>query len=137
MSSDKNKDLLETHPLFPSGDWEGFYTYTGWAAGYQEKMAVFLNFKDNVVEGGGSDPVGAFTWRGTYDKVEMRCTMTKYYASHQVHYEGRVDENGIWGQWSISDHWKGGFHIWPKPGAENAVAVEMSSEFRVLSSELR
>lgn len=132
MNSSKNNNLQETHPLFPSGEWEGFYIYTI-LSGHRGKMAFSLNFKDGIVEGSGSDNVGAFNWRGDYDKEGLRCRMTKYYASHTVFYDGHVDENGIWGTWTISEHWKGGFHIWPKgieeemaEVVEEAVPVEMT-----------
>lgn len=126
MGSKKDQSE-EMHPLFPSGDWEGFYKYpyTGLRQG---KMECFLNFKAGVVTGGGSDPVGAFTWKGAYDTKALTCQMTKYYASHTVSYNGHVDENGIWGTWQISSYTKGGFHIWPKKGGNEEEEVEAQEE---------
>lgn len=113
----------EMHPLFPSGDWEGFYKYP-----YDflppGQMNCFLNFSQGVITGGGSDEVGAFNWRGSYDTKALTCQMTKHYSSHTVDYQGYVDENGIWGNWRIDDFNRGGFHIWPKKGGEEEEEVE-------------
>ena len=123
MESKKDQSE-EMHPLFPSGDWEGFYKYP--YAGFQPgKMEFFLNFKAGAVTGGGSDPVGAFTWKGTYDTKALSCQMTKYYSTHTVYYHGHVDENGIWGNWRISNYTRGGFHIWPKKGEDEEEQVEV------------
>lgn len=131
MESDKNKDTTETHPLFPSGEWEGFYTYS-WSQ-HRHMMDFTLNFQNNQVNGSGSDDIGGFRWLGTYDTVELRCPMTKhYYARHKVIYDGYVDENGIWGTWTIADFGKGGFHLWPKPGAEAEAEAEVVSEKKVV-----
>lgn len=99
--------------MFPSGEWEGFYTYSGqeW---HRDKMSLHLYFQEGVVKGVGSDPVGEFTYNGTYSTLNMSCQMTKHYITHRVLYEGHVDENGIWGTWTISKYATGGFHIWPK-----------------------
>lgn len=105
-----SNDQLETHPHFPSGNWEGFYLEQG----AKQPVACVLEFKQGVVTGRGSDPVGAFDWSGTYDREEGTCTMTKQYLGrHQVIYRGHVDENGIWGQWSIRGQGEG-FHHWPQ-----------------------
>ena len=124
MKPDKNNDLSETHPLFPSGDWEGFYTYVFGPGADRHPMAFLLDFQNNQVSGAGGDDVGPFRWRGQYDKEALRCQMTKYYATHTVFYDGQVDENGIWGTWTIGGYFSGGFHIWPKAEAENEAATE-------------
>ncbi len=124
MKTIKNKTTQETHPLFPSGTWEGFYTYQMGPDAGQHAMAFSLNFKDEIITGNGSDDVGGFSWRGAYSKEGLVCTMTKAYATHTVDYQGNVDENGIWGTWTL-DWMKGGFHIWPKANAENEVAKEV------------
>ena len=101
------------HPLFPSGEWEGFYVYGQGLGNGQHKMFSFLEFRNGGVEGDGYDDVAAFIWSGVYDTELMTCKMTKRYTTHTVFYDGRVDENGIWGTWIIQ-RYKGGFHIWPK-----------------------
>ena len=129
MKPGKHNDLTETHPLFPSGGWEGFYTYAFGPGTERHSMAFVLHFQNNQVNGAGSDDVGAFSWRGRYDREQLQCQMTKYYyARHTVFYDGQVDENGIWGTWSIGEYFTGGFHIWPKAGEENEAAAEVTAD---------
>lgn len=123
MPSKENNEVVETHHLFPSGEWEGFYTYAHGPGAERHIMSFILQFQNNVVTGNGGDDVGPFSWRGQYDKENLRCQMTKYYNTHTVFYDGQVDENGIWGTWTIGDYFRGGFHIWPKIDLENA-AIE-------------
>lgn len=94
-------------------------------------MSFLLHFENGIITGTGSDDVGAFSWRGTYDKEELRCQMTKKYGTHSVFYDGHVDENGIWGTWKLSDFTKGGFHIWPKKGGEEEEEEEVVAEEEV------
>lgn len=115
----KALEKLETNPLFPSGEWEGFYTYAFGPDAHRHMMSFALIFKNGKVGGSGIDNVGRFIWRGSYDTEKLRCWMQKQYASHTVVYEGYVDQKGIWGTWEISSDWRGGFHIWPKGLSEN------------------
>jgi hypothetical protein len=112
MKSNNHKPT-EQHPLFPSGPWNGFYTYTQGADADQHPMPCTLEFVEGILSGRGSDDVGVFSLTGFYNTQSMTCQMTKKYASHIVDYQGRIDENGIWGCWTMSG-WKGGFHLWPK-----------------------
>lgn len=128
--SSSNNNQQETHPLFPSGEWEGFYKYT-FTFLPKGEMSFLLHFENGIITGTGSDDVGAFSWRGTYDKEELRCQMTKKYGTHSVFYDGHVDENGIWGTWKLSDFTKGGFHIWPKKGGEEEEEEEVVAEEEV------
>lgn len=115
----KEKPGSEQHPLFPSGEWEGFYTYTS-GYGRKEQMEIVLNFTDGIISGGGTDPVGGFEWSGNYDTRQETCTIVKqYHGQHSVYYNGYADENGIWGNWSIHSYWNGHFHIWPKKTNSN------------------
>ena len=114
----------EMHPLFPSGEWEGFYTYATGSAAEEHKMQFILSFKGNRVEGAGGDDVGSFSWKGSYNTGQMECALTKYYNTHSVYYKGQVDENGIWGLWEM-DWMSGGFHIWPKKDLQNQEAQEL------------
>ena len=118
MNNLDKKTTQETHPLFPSGEWEGFYTYSFGPSADQHKMAFFLDFQNNLVKGTGSDDVGGFFWEGSYDKESLTCKVIKSYATHTVSYRGHVDENGIWGTWEMA-FLKGGFHIWPKGNEES------------------
>ncbi|SDL36969.1 hypothetical protein SAMN05421823_105319 [Catalinimonas alkaloidigena] len=122
----------EMHPYLPSGEWEGFYCYGD--SPKQHKMAIELRFAEGVVSGSGVDDVAPFAWKGTYTLDAFRVSMTKTYPTHQIAYQGDVDENGIWGMWddltdlsahfdaemiqyiksAMHDKIRGGFHIWPK-----------------------
>ena len=117
------------HPLFPSGDWEGFYTYTDGPQARKHEMHCQLNFGGGKVHGVGSDDVGPFSWKGTYNKQAMECKMVKTYRKEKpVNYEGHVDENGIWGLWNINGVHSGGFHLRPIKGAQSAHAQEAQAK---------
>lgn len=133
----KNDSKTETHPLLPSGEWEGFYVYGHSPGGRKGQMNFTLNFHEQKVEGSGSDEVGGFTWEGVYDLEAMTCKMVKYYTTHEVFYNGHIDENGIWGTWTISDYWNGGFHIWPKAGEAAEKEAEKKPEVKKLSGTQR
>jgi hypothetical protein len=125
MSGPNKNDNSETHPLFPSGEWEGFFMYGEGPGAYQNKMSIFLTFQQGMVSGGGSDTVGAFSWNGDYDTSALWCRLTKSYQTHKVFYDGKVDEKGIWGSWEIFPFSRGGFHIWPKKsGVEHEESAE-------------
>lgn len=115
------------HPFLPSGTWVGFYIYGAGAASPQHEMDMWLNFNAGDAHGSGMDDVGYFTWQGTYDLQIMNCSMFKHYGSHQVRYQGCIDENGIWGQWTLGIM-RGGFHIWPKKHATEKQAEQAKLE---------
>ena len=117
----------EMHPLFPTGAWEGFYTYAMGPDADKHQMRCMLTFKNGTVAGGGSDDVGSFTYKGSYDTEQLICTMTKQYQTHTVSYQGQVDENGIWGTWKMRGG-NGGFHIWPKASAKGGEAQLVEAE---------
>ncbi|MTB50907.1 hypothetical protein [Lewinella sp. W8] len=120
----------ESHPYFPSGDWEGFYLYRSGPGAERHPMRCQLDFADGKVTGGGSDDVGAFRWQGVYSTVEMSCRMVKQYATHVIFYDGRADESGVYGTWSQGAYFSGGFHLWPKQGGneEEAVAEKVDAK---------
>lgn len=122
--------MSEQHPYFPSGDWEGFYNDPGGSRPRGE-MAMTLDFTGGRVTGGGSDPVGAYTWSGSYDTEAETCRLTKAYVSaHSVEYTGYVDENGIWGKWKIKSWRTGEFHIWPKKNSAGEDEEEVKEEVK-------
>jgi hypothetical protein len=124
MNHEQGAERSELHPFFPSGEWEGFYTYSTRGAAEKHPMHFTLLFKDNVVTGTGGDDLGSFSWKGAYCKEQLTCSMTKHYHNrHSVSYRGQVDENGIWGTWLL---WgaTGGFHIWPKAREKSEQAEE-------------
>ena len=115
----KALENLEKHPFFPSGEWEGFYTYAFGGDAHRNMMSFALTFKNGKVSGSGIDNINRFIWRGSYDTEKLRCSMQKRYSTHVVLYDGYVDQNGIWGTWEIPPYDRGGFHIWPKGLSEN------------------
>ncbi len=139
----------EQHRFFPSGVWEGIYKYPSEHDGSRHEMHFTLNFKDGVVTGTGTDDVGGFSWRGTYDVASFAVVMTKSYSTHNVYYSGMADEIGIYGGWNLlnsqqtsrlknafGENWKnalgdfaagakGGFHLWPRKGGEEAEEAEV------------
>jgi hypothetical protein len=117
--------VTEPHPAFPSGEWEGFYTYGIGPGTRKEAMHFVLTFAKGLVTGAGSDPISGFSWQGTYDTQRMTCHMVKTYPTHTINYEGNVDENGIWGSWHQAGfpRHRGGFHIWPKKQAADTEEV--------------
>jgi hypothetical protein len=119
----KALENLETNPLFPSGEWEGFYTHAFGPDARRHMMSFALTFKNGNVSGSGIDDVTRFIWRGSYDTEKLRCWMKKRYPSHTVFYDGYVDQKGIWGTWEIPPYDRGGFHIWPK-GLSEGLAIE-------------
>ena len=126
MNHQTNKEL-EKHPLYPSGEWEGFFTYDGFAG--KDKMDFYLEFSEGKIKGYGDDSVGRFKWDGIYNKQDGNCSLVKFYiGNHNVYYSGYVDENGIWGQWFIPPFTNGEFHIWPKKDAGNCLENEISEE---------
>ncbi len=114
---------METNALFPSGEWEGFYTYAFGPDARRYMMSFALTFKNGKVSGSGIDNVSRFSWHGNYDTEKLRCWMQKRYPSHTVSYDGYVDQKGIWGIWEIPPYSRGGFHIWPK-GLSEDLTVE-------------
>ena len=104
---------------FTSGPWTGFYNYSN---GRRERMDLSLTFKQGVVTGAGTDPVGPFTIQGKYDPETNDIHWTKTYPGrHDVSYRGCRDSRGIWGTWELPWGARGGFHIWPKGQGEGAV----------------
>lgn len=120
----------ERHPLFPSGEWEGFYTYSQGPAAMRHPMRFNLEFTANSVCGSGGDDIGPFFWNGQYAVEELQCRMTKHYITHTVSYDGKVDENGIWGTWELKS-FRGGFHIWPRKCEMNTEVAERELQINV------
>ncbi|MEM9835516.1 MAG: hypothetical protein AAF828_03385 [Bacteroidota bacterium] len=118
--------MNEPHHLFPSGQWSGFYTYANGPTARQSPMPCVLNFADGKLWGSGTDEVGSFNWQGSYDTMSLSCQMIKIYVTHSVNYVGHVDENGIWGRWTLSSL-SGGFHLWPNESAESAEEEEVAA----------
>jgi hypothetical protein len=145
--------MSEQHQFFPSGIWEGTYKYPSEHDGSRHEMHFTLDFKDGSVTGTGSDDVGGFSWRGTYNTESFAVVMTKSYATHNVYYKGMADTIGIYGRWDLlnaqqTDRLKsafgdsfgsftadahGGFHLWPRKGGEEAQEKEVAVKKKVSS----
>lgn len=96
----------------PTGEWNGYYLEShrprrGW-------MHLYLNFRDGVISGEGTDYVGPWHIRGSYDLRNHQCSWVKQYlGKHQVDYHGTIGNEGIMGNWFIAS-FTGEFHIWPR-----------------------
>jgi len=86
-------------------------------------MDLHLKFERERIDGGGTDDIGFFTIRGTYDDESLVCRWLKTYpGSHDVVYRGWREGKGIWGHWHIDSAGSGGFLIWPKSAGEGEAA---------------
>lgn len=110
--------------LFPSGQWVGYYTYSGHSKRFM--MGLILEFNNGRITGEGHDGIGAFVILGTFSAENKECSWDKtYVARHTVKYTGFRENKGIWGTWHIARSATGGFHIWPlSEGAAVTAAVE-------------
>jgi len=91
-------------------------SYTGWFAqgGDRNTMDLDLYVSGDAVFGTGSDAVGNFIIRGTYNEMSGECNFAKQYlGAHQVFYFGNCKDNGrvIRGKWTIPDNCDGKFMI--------------------------
>ena len=112
--------MIDVEDDFTSGPWTGFYTY---ANGHRDRMDLSLTFKQGVVTGSGTDPVGPFSIGGRYDPESNEIHWTKtYLGRHDVFYKGCRDNRGIWGTWELEFGGRGGFHIWPLGQGEGAAS---------------
>lgn len=106
---------METDNRLPTGEWNGFYLENnrpqrGW-------MHLYMKFADGRIHGEGTDYVGPWTAKGTYDLDSGKCGWVKeYVGKHDVKYVGQVSETGIVGTWQIMS--TGEFHIWPRGMSE-------------------
>jgi hypothetical protein len=79
-------------------------------------MQMYLVCDDaGTIKGEGIDYVGPWTLLGKFAPDTGRCSWTKQYVQrHSVAYDGRMDANGIVGEWRIKPFLQGTFHIWPE-----------------------
>ena len=117
----------------PSGPWTGFYRYRHLPGTC--KTDLILTFENGRITGEGNDIVGPFVISGSYDAASKECYWTKtYVAAHDVFYKGFREDKGIWGLWEIGEHWRGGFHVWPR-GSKGA-GNEVDSQAEELPAEI-
>jgi hypothetical protein len=97
--------------MFPSGPWRGFYEYPGGGRDWMEPLT--LAFDGRHVKGEGFDPVGEFTFQGTYLNGAVSL-VKRYVGMHSVRYQGKVSGEGvITGTWNIGDWSRGSFALMP------------------------
>ena len=122
---------------FPSGPWTGFYQYRTGDRGDQD---LRLEFQNGRMTGSGADALGGFTIEGSYNtgSIEARW-MKSYPQGHSIEYVGFREgpAPGIWGTWTISTDWTGGFHIWPLDASSESQreVLEVELPLRVGSPE--
>lgn len=110
---------------FASGQWFGFYTYTGRSRRYL--MDLVLEFNYGTITGEGADGIGLFVISGQYSTGGECSWLKQYVGRHSVDYLGFREAKGIWGTWSIGQFkklCKGGFHIWPLSEGEPLTTTE-------------
>jgi hypothetical protein len=112
MNKPDTRANRQAETLFASGPWHGYFVYT--SNPQRWKMDLDLRFANGLLQGGGSDAVGSFTLRGSYDVESLEVSWVKSYATHDVSYRGFREGRGIWGTWTIQSDRTGGFMIWPK-----------------------
>ena len=106
---------LESDPFYPSGPWTGFFLQQQPLPPGRFWMTLHLTFAEGLIDGEGTDGVGNFSLRGTYNKDTGEVVMHKgYIGQHDVLYKGYNEGKGIWGTWNIRELLTGGYHIWPK-----------------------
>ncbi len=122
---------------FPSGPWTGFYQYRTGERGDQD---LHIEFRSGRMTGSGADALGAFIIEGSYNTGSKEARWMKSYPQgHSIEYRGFREgpAPGIWGTWTISTDWTGGFHIWPldaSSGSQREV-LEMKLPLQVGSPE--
>lgn len=95
-----------------SGPWTGFWILEL----TRGQMKLRLDFAAGNINGGGNDPIGAFTVTGIYSPETERVLFSSQYKTHSVEYIGLWDGNMIYGKWTLSDTIfteTGDFEIWP------------------------
>ena len=97
-------------PRPPPGKWLGYYLYH--LAVVQHRQTIRLYFSNYAIVGNGTDDVGNFTIKGSYDPELREARWQKCYVTHDVLYRGFYEDSSIWGIWRIDDRASGGFRIW-------------------------
>jgi hypothetical protein len=78
---------------------------------------LVLHFADGLIDGGGRDVIGRFTFHGTYNEAGEVRMVKQYVGRHQVAYVGSYDGEGtIFGKWSIGELFSGPFALAPLRG---------------------
>lgn len=114
--------------MYPSGPWRGYWEQHGY--GRQPMRGLVFRLSEGLIEGEGTDIVGAFTFSGQYDSDGFVTMVKQYVGQHQVLYQGRYDGEGtISGLWSIGQWDSGAFALRPEAFdvAEDAPILSISA----------
>lgn len=141
---------LQASPLsFPSGQWRGYYTFSGCK---HDVCEFILKFDPSgAVEGSGTDDVGQYKITGRFGLDSRRVAFTKQYIrgtrnaagqhkglnkGHQVEYRGELAGSalgaGVRGKWTIRHFigdYDGVFHLWPAMEGWTDTTGPSSAEF--------
>lgn len=93
-------------------------------------MRLTLTFREQYIEGKGSDRVGPFHIRGLYTAETESVSFVKSYPTHAIDYAGTWDGSMIFGHWELRRRLRftadrGEFEIWPEREEET---VERATE---------
>jgi hypothetical protein len=108
--------------MYPSGAWRGYWEQE--VFGRQSMEGLTLSFAEGVITGHGTDIIGPFVFRGSYDAAGSVSLTKHYLGKHSVHYQGVYDGEGtIHGIWSIPPYWQGKFALMPDFRGEVSEAI--------------
>ena len=106
--------------------WRGYWEQRGW--GRQPMHDVVLEVREGIVSGQGSDCIGRFSFRGTWDSQGVVSLVKQYVGKHQVLYQGQYDGEGtIFGRWSIAPFDSGEFLL--SLATDRAASAELAEFF--------
>lgn len=126
----------EQDPGFPSGPWNGFYTY--WVPGFHHQ-SLNLTFRRGRMTGNGQDDIGHFAIAGGYDTETRQCWWNKtYVGAHTVYYRGAQTGRTIQGEWQISAYHRGSFSIWPggEGGLDGEFFIQQAEPVKAVAPEV-
>lgn len=127
-----------SEPVPASGEWVGYYVYTGKLP--KCPMHLTLNFEGGLIRGAGIDNPGQFVIDGVYSANNARWSK-RYVGKHSVSYDGQFKNEEIFGSWSLTQmhegkivSMQGQFRIWRLPDGTYADDESLQS---ILEREIR
>jgi antitoxin component YwqK of YwqJK toxin-antitoxin module len=113
----------------PSSEWDGFYLYTQDSKQVKHGMTVKLTFVNMVVAGTGSDDIGPFTIKGSYNTMDGAIRFDKTYKTHVVHYVAKMEDGRMTGTWEVGGT-VGGFLLHPRVYSEKLAKLFPAGKLR-------